>query len=91
MNYEEKISDAKQKIERLQGEIGTLSGMARQITEVENGREIDRLNKKIAEWTARANETAEKTAAREEAARKEAARLEWLNNNFDELDENDWE
>lgn len=91
MNYQEKIENAQRQIANLEAEIEKYSGMARQITEVENGREIDALNKQIAKWTALASETAEETAARKEAARKEAERLEWLNNNFAQLEQNDWD
>lgn len=91
MTYQEKIERAQGQITRLQAEIEKYSGMARQITEVENGREIDSLNQQIAKWTALVSETPEETAERKEAEHKEAERLEWLNNNFAELERNDWD
>jgi predicted nucleic acid-binding Zn-ribbon protein len=90
-NYEDKIKKAQQQIRFLEDRIKSLTGMARQIAEVENDREIDALNKQIELWQSRLDETAEQKAEREEAEREEAQRLEEFNNNFERLENNDWD
>jgi predicted Zn-dependent peptidase len=91
MDYEEKIRTAQQQIIRLEKEIDGLTGIALQITEVENNREIAKINEQIAKWQSRLDETPDRKEERKRIEKEESSRLEWLNNNLARLEQNDWD